>query len=372
MEECMLDKILDEISEKEIVQEITQLLETSDLLLDGFGHDSAFIDITIGEDDILLMNTDRSGINIAYTLGLTDGNAECVGDFGVSHAVSDIVASGGKPLAITIALLLPGSLKFNFVKQVMIGAQKAAKKYGAFLAAGDTKKNSTFAMVVTVAGKAQKTERLTRSKAKKGDLLIVTGHLGTMLSGRFAFKKNICISKETEKILKHALIYQNPPYELGLKLARAKVANACTDISDGLASSIYNLCNASGVGAIIDETKIPLHSASLDIANKLNIRPMQLTLTGGDWQYLYSIPKENIDIAHQIAQECNYNITIIGQIIEERHVIAKTLEQDYKILKRIENDRFSNPSGYSFFDTLGSKIELFGENVELYCLKDHE
>lgn len=368
----MIDKTLDELSEKIIVQEITQLLDTSDLLLDGFGHDSAFIDITIGEDDVLLMNTDRSGVNIAYTLGLTDGNAECVGDFGVSHAISDIVASGGKPMAITIALLLPGSLTFNFVKQVMIGAQKAAKKYGAFLAAGDTKKNSKFAMVVTVAGKAHKTERLTRSKAKKGDLLIVTGHLGTMLSGQFAFKKKIGISKETEEIFRNALIYQNPPYKLGINLARAKVANACTDISDGLASSIYNLCNASGVGAIIDETKIPLHSASLDIADKLNIRPMQLTLTGGDWQYLYSIPKESIDLAYQIAQECDCTITVIGQVIEKKYVVTKTLEQDYKILKRIENDRFSNPSGYSFFDALESRIELFGEDIDLCYLKDHE
>ena len=155
----MDNKKLYELSEKILVKEIIKLLEVDEMLLDGFGHDSAFINTTIHEDEILLMNTDRSGINTAYTLGLANG--ECVGDFGVSHAISDIIASGGQPLAISIALLLPDNLTLGFVKEVMIGAQKAAKKYGAFLAPGDTKKSNKLAMVVTATLKAQKTERLT-------------------------------------------------------------------------------------------------------------------------------------------------------------------------------------------------------------------
>jgi thiamine-monophosphate kinase len=357
----MNNKTLKELSEKIIVQEITQMLDVSELLLDGFGHDSAFIDIKIDEDEVLLMNTDRSGINIAYTLGLSDG--ECVGDFGVSHAISDIIASGGQPISVTIALLLPESLTLEFVKEVMIGAQKAAKKYGAFLAAGDTKKNPKFAMVVTAVGKAHKTERLTRSKVKKDDLLVVTGNLGTMLSGQIAFKRNIIISKEAGDIFKKSLIYQNPPYELGIKLSQARVANACTDISDGLASSIYDMCSSSGFGAIIDESKIPIHNESLKVAEYLNIRPMQLTFSGGDWQYLYAISEKNIEKVYKIAKEGDWQVTVIGKIIENNLIITKTLENEFKILKRIENDRFSKLNGKSFFEVLEEKIDYFSEKV---------
>lgn len=358
----MNDKTLNELNEKIIVKEITQMLDVSELLLDGFGHDSAFIDITIGEDEVLLMNTDRSGINTAYSLGLSDG--ECVGDFGVSHAVSDIIASGGEPISVTVALLLPESLKLGFVKEVMIGAQKAAKKYGAFLAAGDTKKNPKFAMVVTAIGKAHKTERLTRSKAKKDDLLVVTGYLGTMLSGQIAFKRNINISEESKEVFENALIYQNPPYQLGTQLSKAKIANACTDISDGLPSSIYDICNASGVGAIIDESKLPIHSEALSIAQHLNIRPVQLTLSGGDWQYLYAIPKENIEETYKIAKEVNWPVTVIGRIIEDRVIVAKTLDNEFRTLRRIENDRFSKLSGSSFFEVLENNIECFGDKID--------
>lgn len=358
----MNNKTLKELNEKIIVKEITQMLDVSELLLDGFGHDSAFIDTTIKGDEVLLMNTDRSGINTAYTLGLSNG--ECVGDFGVSHAVSDIIASGGQPLAISIALLLPEDLTLGFVKEVMIGAQKAAKKYGAFLAAGDTKKNPKFAMVVTAVGKAHKTERLTRSKAKKNDLLVVTGHLGTMLSGQIAFKRNINISEEAKKIFENALIYQNPPHQLATQLSKAKVANACTDISDGLPSSIYDICNASEVGAIIDESKLPVHPEGFMIAKHLNIRPIQLTLSGGDWQYLYSIPEENIEEVYKIAKDVNWPVTVIGKVIGDKVVVVKTLENEFRTLLRIENDRFSKLSGSSFFEVLENKIECFGDIID--------
>ncbi len=358
----MNNKKLKELNEKIIVNEITSLLDVDELLLDGFGHDAAFINMTIEEDEILLMNTDRSGINAAYILGLANG--ECVGDFGVSHAVSDIIASGGQPVAISIALLLPDSLTLGFVKDVMIGAQKAAKKYGAFLAAGDTKKNPKFAMVVTAIGKAHKSERLTRANAKKDDLLVLTGNLGTMLAGNIVFKNKISVSSTAEKVFKQALIYQNPPYRLGLKLAKAKVSHACTDNSDGLPSSIYSLCNASGVGAIIDERKIPIHKESLNIASELNIRPMQLTLTGGDWQYLYAIPKEHMDEVHKIAKEADWKVTVIGKILEENKVVIKTLEDEYRILKRIENDRFSKVSGNSYFKVIEYNTDFFGAYVD--------
>lgn len=332
------------------------------MLIDGFGHDSAFINTTIAEDEVLLMNTDRSGINSAYTLGLA--NAECVGDFGVSHAISDIIASGGQPIAISIALLLPENITLGFVKEVMDGAQKAAKKYDAFIASGDTKKNSKFAMVVTAVGKAQKKERLTRSNTQRDDLIVLTGNLGTMLSGFLAHKKQINISSEGYKVLRNALVFQNPPYKLGAKLSKSKVANACTDISDGLSSSLYTMCNASGLGALIDESKLPIHPTSLEVAEKLKIRPIQLTLSGGDWQYLYAIPKDKIKEAENIANEIDCDLFIIGKFTEQKSVVVKTRDDNFRFFKKIENDRFSKHSENNYFETLGNTMECFGDKVD--------
>ena len=84
---------LKELGEKKIVNRIISHIDQDSRLVGGMGHDSAFLKIEISRDELLLLNTDRSGINVAYSLGLSD--AECVGDFAVSHAVSDILAGGG-------------------------------------------------------------------------------------------------------------------------------------------------------------------------------------------------------------------------------------------------------------------------------------
>ena len=136
------DKTLSQVGERNIKRIILDTLSAPKNLVDGFGHDSSFLDIDIKHDELLFMNTDRSGLSIGYKLGLA--NAECIGDLGVSHAISDIVASGGNPVAVSVALLLPPDLTVGFVKEVMRGVELSANKYGATLAGGDTKKHSKF------------------------------------------------------------------------------------------------------------------------------------------------------------------------------------------------------------------------------------
>ena len=78
----------------------------------------------------------------------------------------------------------------------MSGADFAARKYGAFIAAGDTKNNPKFGIVVTVAGKGAKNRILTRSNACPGDALVSIGWYGTMLAGLLAFKHGLALIKK--------------------------------------------------------------------------------------------------------------------------------------------------------------------------------
>jgi thiamine-monophosphate kinase len=357
------DKTLYEVGERFIVKKIISTLSPSNLLLDGFGNDSAFIDITVNEEEVLVVNTDRSGLNLAYKLGLAD--AECVGDLGVSHAISDVVAAGGIPQFLTVSLLLPENTTVGFVKKVMSGIEKSATRYGTIVAGGDTKKNSTFAMVVTVIGKAHKSKRLTRSKAKKGDALVVTGHLGSMLLGSIAFKKNLDITDDVHTILKNALIHQHPPFKLGLELANAGIANACMDISDGLSGALYAVCNSSCVGAVIDETKIPINPSLLDLAKSLGISAMQMSLAGGDWEFLYAIPQNKIEEAKLISKNHGIPISIIGEVIERELVAVRTYQGIVRHLLRIEHDSFIDKiDGKGYFEYLGIPQECFGEIID--------
>lgn len=135
----MDEKLTIREGERRLVAEIAGMLATPSMLVDGFAHDAAFVDLRQKDNELLVLNTDRSGLNAAYGLGLA--GPECVGDFGVSHAISDIVVAGGVPRAVTVALLLPADTTVGFVRGVMKGAADAARRYGAEIVAGDTKQN---------------------------------------------------------------------------------------------------------------------------------------------------------------------------------------------------------------------------------------
>jgi len=357
------EKTLSELGEKFIVREITSSLHPSDKLLDGFGHDAAFVDISVADDEVLVINSDRSGLNIAYKLGLA--GAECVGDLGVSHAISDVVAAGGCPKTVTVALLLPPNTTLRFVRELMKGVEDSAAKYGAIVTGGDTKKSHKFAMVVTAVGIAHKKNRLRRSTAQNGDALVVTGFLGSMLLGTHALKNNLDLSKQVRSLLEDALVVQNPPFQLGRAFADAGVATACMDISDGLSGTLFTLCSASGLGAIIDENKIPINPLLSDLANSLNLRPMQLSLAGGDWQYLYTIPQSKLAEAEAIAQKVGWPISILGHTHQSDFIGARTLEGEFRHINRIENDSFSDKiNGKGYFESLTTPISCFGSSID--------
>lgn len=354
----MSKMILSEMGEKRIVKEITKLLSPNEKLLWGYGHDSAFIDLNLASDEILLMNTDRSGMNIAYKLGLAD--AKCVGDFAVSHAVSDVLVANGNPIALSVALLLPPDLSWEVLRDVVIGIDQAAKKYGCFIAAGDTKSNAKFAIIVTVVGKAKREQVLKRSGAEVGDHLVIVGNLGLMLAGLIAFKNNIKLTPSMQELFSKAIINQNPPYEFNLKLNKQKLAHASIDNSDGLLSSIFTLSRSSNLGILLNKNSFAISEFVCYIADQIGVvDPFQLCLGSGDWQHIYAVPDKFIDEFKHLAQVSNVPINIVGKFTQE---LENRIDLGDRIckLKCLENDRFGI-GGTAWFDLLSHETSYYEE-----------
>lgn len=356
-------KTLSELGERRVVAEIINLLPAPDLLLNGIGHDAAFVDLPTGTEEVLVINTDRSGLNFAYQLGLA--GAECIGDFGVSHAVSDVVVAGGAPRAVTVALLLPGDSTLGFVRDVMKGAAAAAERYGASIVAGDTKQNPKFAMVVTVVGTASRFKRIARSGAHPGDALVVTGFLGSMFLGLNAFRDAQLLSEKARLILEKSLVEQRPPFALGRAFAEAGIPSAGTDISDGLPGAIHALCKASSVGALIDEARIPLDPDLADVVIASALHPLQLASAGGDWQFLYAVPMERIAEMERIAARVGGRIAVIGKFVSGADLARRDLNGTWRRLDRIEHDSFANGiKGKGHFEVIADRAKESGEMLD--------
>lgn len=353
---------LREIGEKKVVSELIHQLRSTNRLLDGLGHDAGFVPFSLSEDEVLVVNTDRSGENLAYKLGLA--GPESVGDLAVSHAVSDIAAAGGEPHVLTVSLLLPEHKTLEYAKSLMKGVQTAADRWDMVIASGDTKKNASVAVVVTVIGKAKRSRRLTRSGAKVGDLLVVTGHLGTMFAAALAHQSRSEIPADLERIFQESLVNQRPPVELGLAFSRSEIAHACTDISDGLPSAIFDLCNSSEVGAELEMHKIPVFEKVWSFANTfLGVKRESLIAANGDWQFLYAIPQRKYENALAIARKVGVPISAIGTFTAEQSVTARGGDGLRRHLNRIENDGFFKVNGQSYFDRLASNPPLLGSIV---------
>ena len=357
----MIDDLkLNEIGEKNLIKELTALITPDTQLVDGLGNDSAFLDFHLSTEELLMLNTDRSGMNIAYKLGLSKGTS--VVDFAVSHAVSDIFAAGGRPLAISVALILPQDLNVGFVKEIMRGANTAARKYGAFIACGDTKHGNKFAAVVTVLGKCLRSDRLIRSGAKPKDLIIAVGEFGSMLAGVLAFKHNLNIGIQELKHLEHSVIFQNPPYKLSLAMSGKHLAHASIDNSDGLAGSIHALCEASQVGAILYKDKIPISQAVRTVATMLNLDPLQMCFGSGDWQHIFAVSEDQADEFITLASQEGYPATIIGNFNSAQGVYINSSEGTYE-LPCIANDRFGL-GGMAWFNLFENNINFRGAKVK--------
>ena len=107
-----------------------------------------------------------------------------------------------------------------------------------------------------------------RKGAKKGDLLAVTGSLGMAAAGYYSIKNSLG-NKRAEK----ALLEPKPRVKEGMALSASGVVTSCMDISDGLASSVYTLAEASKVSFELDYGAIPVDKDVIEVAKKVRHQP---------------------------------------------------------------------------------------------------
>jgi thiamine-monophosphate kinase len=119
-----------------------------------------------------------------------------------------------------------------------------------------------------------------------------------------------------EQILDHVLLRQlrpEPRVGWGIVLGDEKLATSMIDISDGLSSDLNHLCTASGVGALIDSSLLPIDSQVTELCGRRALDPLQLALHGGeDFELLFTVKPG--DVARLPRRVDGTQITLIGEI----------------------------------------------------------
>jgi thiamine-monophosphate kinase len=280
--------------ERALIQHIRQRLPAPPpSLLVGPGDDAAVIVPERGALQVLTTDAVVEGIHF-------DRRYSSLADVGyraLAVNVSDLAAMGARPEFALLSLLLPGSATLEDVDALLDGLLEMAAGSRVAVAGGNIARSpGPLVLDVTATGSVRPRRLLTRAAGKAGDQLYVTGRIGGAAAGLDALRA----SAETPAVVPPAMgvcvaRYRRPEprTRFGMLLGRNKAASACMDLSDGLADAVRQVAEASGTGAVIDASTLPIEPAARDWCTAKGMDPVLAALAGGDdYELLFAVPKK--------------------------------------------------------------------------------
>ena len=215
--------------------------------------------------------------------------------------LSDLASMGAEPIAMTLALTMP-RVDSDWLEGFATGLFFLADKYRLDLIGGDTT-SGPLTLSIQAMGLVPKNQALKRSAAKVGDLVYVTGSLGDAGLG-LKIRQGYSGLGEQQALQR----FNKPEPRIKEGLLLRSLANACIDISDGLAADLGHVLSRSAVGAKLDYAQIPISAAVTDYIHTTGNWQMPL-IAGDDYELCFTITSEN-------ASKLNIACTCIG-VIEE-------------------------------------------------------
>lgn len=286
--------------------------------LRGVGDDAAVIDL---DNKLLLLSTDLLVEGIHFDLTYTP--LKHLGYKSVVANVSDIAAMNGIAKQITVSIAVSSRFTVEALEELYDGIRLACERYQVDLVGGDTSSTMMgMAISVTVTGEGIKNEITYRNGAKPGNLVCVSGDLGSAYIGLLALEREKKVFQANPSVQPDLTGFD---YQVGRQLrpeARTDIVRllkgsgikptAMIDISDGLASEILHICKQSGTGCRLYEEKIPIDPQTRELSIQFNIIPSVAALSGGeDYELLFTIDQSDYDKIRELSE-----ISVIGHMTE--------------------------------------------------------
>ncbi|UAA37543.1 thiamine-phosphate kinase [Paraneptunicella aestuarii] len=270
----------------------------------GIGDDCAVTNVPEGQHLVTTTDTLLEGVHFPVNT-----NAGDIAHKAVAVNLSDLAAMGAEPAWINLSLSLP-KVDPDWLNDFSKRLQELTEYYSIQLIGGDTVQGP-LAVTITAQGFLPKGQALTRSRAKPGDYIYVTGTLGDAALGlQLAMGK-----KDVQLIHRNYLLKRlnTPTPRVLAGTALRRIAHSCIDISDGVVSDLKHILFASQVGAVLNIDRLPFSEAMQESVSRDDA--VRYALAGGDdYELLFTIPEEqkgNLDI---VLANCNVSATCIGQL----------------------------------------------------------
>jgi len=211
-----------------------------------------------------------------------------IGKKAVEANVSDIGAMGAKPKYFLVSLVLPEKIDAEIIENIYKGMRQAGKKYLIEIIGGNITHGKQLIIDICMIGEAKKANLKFRSSAKPGDIIMVSGDLGSSAAGLNLFLNNIKGFSRVKKrhLEPRAKFYKVEPF--------LKYINAMIDVSDGLGSEVKRICEQSGTGALIYGDSVPINPETKKAADACGKDALDYAFYGGeDFELVYTVSPKN-------------------------------------------------------------------------------
>ncbi len=218
--------LISKIGEFGLIERFRKVIKTDHSVIKGSGDDCAVLkfdksNYQLYTCDMLVQDVDFSPKDKPYLIGRKS----------LAVQISDISACGGLPRYCLISLSMPPKTRLEFVNKLFKGMLDMAGEYNINIVGGDLSRGKQLAIDVSMLGVVEKKNLVLRSKARKGDIIFVTGTLGGSIRGKhLSFRPRL---KEARFLVNNFKI------------------NSMIDISDGLTQDLGHILKQSSVGAVI-------------------------------------------------------------------------------------------------------------------------
>lgn len=290
----------------------------------GIGDDCALIAVPQGKQLAVSVDTSVAGVHF-----LPEAPAHSIGWRALAVSLSDLAAMGAQPAWFTLAISL-SEVDEDWLAEFSRGMSDLSQRYGVALVGGDTTRGQ-LSMSVQVQGYVSQGAAWRRKGAKPGDIIYVSGKLGTAAAGlRIAqnlLDKGLPLPdldalnaedsafSESDRAALKAYLYPEPRFDLITSLS-SRVSSAI-DISDGLLADLGHILSASGVGASLDHNRIPCFDHPEVSAELCS----EAALAGGDdYELCFTVsPQRRLELEVS-ASQCGADLHPIGVITAQKGI----------------------------------------------------
>jgi len=275
---------LGELGERRAIARLTALLGSAESATGvrlGIGHDAALLAPPAGCDLVLTTDQQAAGTHFDFELM----GAQNSGGRMLAAAVSDLAPFGAEPLWVVIGLAAMPSTKLESLERLYRGISQTAAELSSQLTVvgGDliSQPGSLTVSLTVIGSRPASWKPGGRSEAAPGETIYLSGATGLAAAGLWQLQ-NPTIELPDRAILKKAFLSPQIELRLGQRLWQDGRLTTAADTSDSLTEQLELLAEASQVGILIEESRIPLPQSLLSAAEAMKLSPIELALGGGE------------------------------------------------------------------------------------------